>query len=38
MNYSVDQDPNRSLTFILYILYIVAIFFRRDFSHHCFSD
>ncbi|MBB4808849.1 putative membrane protein [Acinetobacter johnsonii] len=26
MNYSVDQDPNRSLTFILYILYIVAIF------------
>lgn len=26
MNYSIDKDPNRSLTFILYILYIIAIF------------
>ena len=26
MNYSVDQDPNRSLTLVLYILYILAIF------------
>lgn len=26
MNYSIDKDPNRSLTLILYILYIVAIF------------
>lgn len=26
MNYSIDKDPNRTLTFILYILYIVAIF------------
>ena len=26
MTYSIDKDPNRTLTFILYILYIVAIF------------
>lgn len=26
MNYSIDQDSNRTLTFILYVLYIVAIF------------
>lgn len=26
MNYSVDQDPNRTLTLILYVLYIIAIF------------
>lgn len=26
MSNSIDQDPNRGLTFILYILYIVAIF------------
>lgn len=26
MNTSIDRDPNRSLTFILYLLYIVAIF------------
>ncbi|MBB4834271.1 DUF4870 family protein [Acinetobacter schindleri] len=26
MNYSIDKDPNRTLTLILYILYIVAIF------------
>ncbi|NHC03783.1 hypothetical protein G9F31_08360 [Acinetobacter sp. 187] len=26
MNYSVDQDSNRFLTIILYILYIIAIF------------
>ena len=26
MNYSVDQDPNRTLTLVLYILYILAIF------------
>lgn len=26
MNYSIDKDPNRSLTLVLYILYIVAIF------------
>ena len=26
MNYSIDQDPNRTLTLILYILYIIAIF------------
>ena len=26
MNYSIDQDPNRSLTFALYILYLLAIF------------
>lgn len=26
MNYSIDKDPNRSLTIILYILYIIAIF------------
>lgn len=26
MNYSVDKDPNRTLTFLLYILYIIAIF------------
>ena len=26
MNYSIDKDPNRTLTFALYILYIVAIF------------
>lgn len=26
MNYSIDQDPNRSLTILLYILYIIAIF------------
>ncbi|WP_180145589.1 hypothetical protein [Acinetobacter sp. YH12052] len=26
MNYSIDKDPNRLLTIILYILYIVAIF------------
>lgn len=26
MNYSVDQDPNRSLTLLLYVLYIIAIF------------
>lgn len=26
MTYSADKDPNRTLTFILYVLYIVAIF------------
>lgn len=26
MSYSIDKDPNRTLTFILYVLYIVAIF------------
>lgn len=26
MNYSIDQDSNRTLTIILYVLYIVAIF------------
>jgi uncharacterized membrane protein len=26
MNYSIDRDPNRTLTLILYILYIIAIF------------
>ena len=26
MNYSIDKDPNRSLTIALYVLYIVAIF------------
>ncbi|NHB56805.1 DUF4870 family protein [Acinetobacter shaoyimingii] len=26
MNYSIDRDPNRTLTLILYVLYIVAIF------------
>ena len=26
MNYEIDKDPNRSLTLVLYILYIVAIF------------
>lgn len=26
MNYSIDKDSNRTLTFALYILYIVAIF------------
>ncbi|WP_122900530.1 hypothetical protein [Acinetobacter sp. B51(2017)] len=26
MNYSIDKDPNRTLTFVLYVLYIVAIF------------
>ncbi len=26
MNYSVDQDPNRTLTIALYVLYIAAIF------------
>ena len=26
MNYSIDKDPNRTLTFASYILYIVAIF------------
>ncbi len=26
MNSSIDQDPNRTLTLILYVLYIVAIF------------
>lgn len=26
MNYTADQDPNRSLTILLYILYIIAIF------------
>lgn len=26
MNYSIDQDPNRTLTLVLYILYIIAIF------------
>jgi uncharacterized membrane protein len=26
MTYSIDKDPNRTLTFILYVLYIVAIF------------
>jgi len=26
VNYSIDKDPNRTLTFALYILYIVAIF------------
>jgi len=26
MNYSIDKDSNRTLTLILYILYIVAIF------------
>jgi hypothetical protein len=25
MNYSVDQDPNRTLTLVLYVLYIIAI-------------
>ena len=25
MNYSIDKDSNRTLTLILYILYIVAI-------------
>lgn len=25
MNSSIDQDPNRTLTLILYVLYIVAI-------------
>ena len=26
MNYSIDKDPNRSLTIALYVIYIVAIF------------
>lgn len=26
MNYSIDKDPNRSLTIVLYVLYIIAIF------------
>lgn len=26
MNYSVDQDSNRTLTLVLYVLYIIAIF------------
>ena len=26
MNASIDQDPNRTLTLVLYILYIIAIF------------
>ncbi len=26
MTYSIDKDPNRTLTFVLYVLYIVAIF------------
>lgn len=26
MNNSIDQDPNKSLTFVLYLLYIFAIF------------
>jgi uncharacterized membrane protein len=26
MNNPIDQDPNRSLTLILYVLYIIAIF------------
>ncbi|MHA3891860.1 DUF4870 family protein [Acinetobacter sp. GXMZU3951] len=26
MNNPVDQDPNRSLTLVLYVLYIIAIF------------
>lgn len=26
MNSSIDQDPNRTLTLILYVLYIAAIF------------
>lgn len=26
MNYSIDKDPNRTLTLILYVLYIIAIF------------
>jgi uncharacterized membrane protein len=26
MNYSIDQDPNRTLTLVLYVLYIIAIF------------
>ena len=26
MNYSIDKDPNRSLTIVLYVIYIVAIF------------
>ena len=26
MNYEIDKDPNRSLTLVLYILYIIAIF------------
>ncbi|WP_347453275.1 hypothetical protein [Acinetobacter thermotolerans] len=26
MNYSIDKDSNRTLTFILYVLYVVAIF------------
>ena len=26
MNYAVDKDPNRTLTLILYVLYIIAIF------------
>lgn len=26
MNYSIDKDPYRSLTIVLYVLYIIAIF------------
>jgi len=26
MNKPIDQDPNRSLTLVLYVLYIIAIF------------
>ncbi len=26
MNYSIDKDSNRTLTLILYVLYIIAIF------------
>lgn len=26
MNYSIDQDSNRTLTLVLYVLYIIAIF------------
>lgn len=26
MNYSIDKDPNRTLTLMLYVLYIIAIF------------
>ena len=26
MNYSIDKDANRTLTLVLYVLYIIAIF------------
>ena len=36
MNSSIDQDPNRTLTLILYVLYIVAIL-RALTCDYCFN-